>query len=208
MKIRSGATILFQGDSLTDGDRNRDDPRDLGVGYVAMVAKRFSAEYPEVDAVFLNRGVSGDRIRDLRRRWQMDCLSLRPDVVSILVGVNDVLGVFFWDEPTSLEGFEADYAGILELTRKNLDAQLVLLEPFLLPVSKELAVLRDDVDSRIRVVKKLSEEFETGLVHLDSIFSEAAKLEKPEFWSADGVHPTPAGHALIAQSWLKSVESI
>src|SRR4030042_7163758 len=118
MKIRSGAIVLFQGDSITDADRNPFDLGDLGSGYVAMVAERFSAVHPEVGAVFLNRGVSGDRIRDLRSRWQEDCLSLKPDVVSILVGINDVVGAF-WGESASLESFEADYASILDLTRKN-----------------------------------------------------------------------------------------
>jgi len=206
MDIRSGAIVLFQGDSITDAGRNYWDPNDLGAGYAAMVAERFSAKHPGLGAVFLNRGVSADRIRDLKDRWHEDCLSLKPDVVSILVGVNDALGTFFGDDPAALESFEADYARILDLTRRNLDAKVVLLEPFLLPVSKELVAFRDDVDSIIRVVGKLSREYATELVPLDSIFSEAAKREVPEFWSLDGVHPTRAGHDLIARSWLKSVE--
>jgi len=205
MKIRSGMKILFQGDSITDAGRAYD-LGDLGDGYVRMVTEQFSAWHPEVKATFLNRGVSGDRIRDLRDRWQVDCLDLKPDVVSILVGVNDVLGTFFWGDFTSLESFEADYASILELTRKNLDAQIILLEPFLLPVSNDLDALRSDLDSRIRIVRKLSNKFRTELVCLDSIFSKAGKREKPEFWSLDGVHPTAAGHGLIARSWLDSVE--
>lgn len=204
MKIRSGAKILFQGDSITDADRVYD-PRGLGEGYVAMVAEQFSARHPELQVTFLNRGVSADRVRDLRDRWQVDCLSLEPDVVSILVGVNDALGTLFWGEFTSLESFEADYSSILELTRRKLDAQIVLLEPFLLPVSKDLMAFRRAVDSRIDVVRKLSEKFETVLVRLDSVFSEAVKREKPEFWSVDGVHPTAAGHGLIAWSWLDGV---
>jgi acyl-CoA thioesterase I len=206
MRVRSGAKILFQGDSITDADRDYFDPSDLGRGYVRMVAEEFIAKYPEVKPVFLNRGVSGDRVRDLKRRWQIDCLSLKPDVVSILIGINDTLGTFFWDEPTSLESFEADYASILEFTRRSLDARIVLLEPFLLPVSNELLALRSDVDSRIKVVKKLALEFETDLVELDQTFLEASEKESPKFWSVDGVHPTIEGHALIAQNWLISIE--
>jgi lysophospholipase L1-like esterase len=170
-----------------------------------MVAEQFSARHPELQVTFLNRGVSADRVRDLRDRWQVDCLSLEPDVVSILVGVNDALGTLFWGEFTSLESFEADYSSILELTRRKLDAQIVLLEPFLLPMSMDLMAFRRAVDSRIDVVRKLSEKFETVLVCLDSVFSEAVKREKPEFWSVDGVHPTAAGHGLIARSWLEGV---
>ena len=207
MRIRSGTTILFQGDSITDADRNRRKAHDLGTGYVMMVAERFLAKHPEVNVRFLNRGISGDRVRDLRKRWEKDCLSLRPDVVSILIGVNDTLGTFFWGEPTSIESFEEDFVSILNLTRKNLDAQIVLLEPFLLPLSKEQMVLRQDIDARIKVVRKLAKEFKTDLVQLDLIFSEAAKVKTPEFWSMDGVHPTPAGHGLIAESWLGNMES-
>ena len=207
MKIRLDGTVLFQGDSITDADRNPFDLGDLGCGYVAMVEERFCARHPDGGVVFLNRGVSGDRVRDLRSRWQEDCLDLKPNVVSILVGINDAFGGLFWNEPTSLESFEADYAGILELTRGNLDAQIVLMEPFLLPVSKEVMPLMEDVDSMSRVVGKLAKEFGAVLVPLGSIFTKAAKREAPEFYSLDGVHPTQAGHELIAQSWLRSVES-
>jgi len=204
MKIRSGAKILFQGDSITDAGRMYD-PRGLGEGYVAMVVDQFSVRRPDLQVTFLNRGVSAERVRDLRDRWQEDCLSLEPDVVSILIGINDALGTLFWGEFTSLESFQADYSSILELTRQKLDAQIILLEPFLLPVSKDLMAYRKVVDSRIEIVRKLSEKFETMLVRLDSVFSEAMKREKQEFWSVDGVHPTAAGHGLIAQSWLESV---
>ena len=203
MRIRSGATILFQGDSITDADRNHWKTHDLGGGYVKTVAERLSVEHPKLSLRFLNRGISGNRIRDLRERWQMDCLNLKPDIVSILIGVNDTLGTFFWGEPVSIEDFEKDYEYILSLTRKNLDAQIILLGPFLLPLSKEQTILRHDIDARIKVVAKMAEAFKTKLVQLDSIFSAASKEKGPEFWSTDGVHPTPAGHALIAESWLK-----
>jgi acyl-CoA thioesterase I len=206
MRISSGATILFQGDSITQAGRTRWKNHGLGNGYVTMVAERFFAKHPEDSAKFLNRGISGNRIRELRERWQKDCLNLKPDVVSILIGVNDTLGEFFWGEPTSIESFEEDYLSILNLTRKTLNAQIVLLEPFLLPLSKDQKVLRHDIDARIKVVRKLAKKFETVLVQLDLVFAEAAKVKEPEFWSKDGVHPTPAGHALIAESWLSYME--
>jgi len=206
LRIGSGATVLFMGDSITDAGRNRSNPLDLGTGYVMMVAERFSARHPEANVRFLNRGISGNRIKDLKDRWQKDCLYLKPDVVSILIGVNDTLGTFFWGDPRSIEGFEEDFAFILNLTRKNLDPQIVLLEPVLLPSPKEQMDLRRDIDARINVVRKLAHEYETALVRLDVIFSEAAKAKAPEFWSTDGVHPTLAGHALIADSWLGEME--
>ena len=126
MRISSGAAILFQGDSITDADRNRRNTDDLGTGYVMMVAERFFANHPEVNVRFLNRGISGNRIRDLKVRWQKDCLNLKPDIVSILIGVNDTLGTFFWGEPTSIESFEEDFVSILNSTCKNLDLRTVL----------------------------------------------------------------------------------
>jgi lysophospholipase L1-like esterase len=206
MRIDSGSTVLFQGDSITGAGRNRSKPLDLGTGYAMMVAGRFLAKHPEANVRFLNRGISGNRIGDLKERWQRDCLSLKPDVVSILIGVNDTLGTFFWGEPKSIENFEEDFVSILNLTRKNLDAQIVLLEPFLLPLSEEQKVLRRDLDARIRVIGKLARESATTLVRLDSVFAEAVKVRGPEFWSLDGVHPTPAGHYLIADSWLSNTE--
>jgi len=207
MRIRSGDTVLFQGDSITDAGRDYWNLGDLGAGYAAMVSEWFYAKHPGADVVFLNRGVSADRIRDLKERWQEDCLDLNPDVVSILVGINDVFGGLFWNEPTSVESFEADYVSILELTRGNLDAQLVLMEPFLLPFSKDVMPLMDVVDSMVRVVGNLAKEFGAVLVPLGSIFADAVEREVPEFWSLDGVHPTQAGHELIARSWLNSTES-
>jgi lysophospholipase L1-like esterase len=197
--------LLFQGDSITDAGRVFD-PYVLGEGYVKMVAEQFAIRRPELKVAFLNRGVSADRVRNLKDRWQEDCLELEPDVVSILVGINDVLSEPFFGEFRSSEDFEADYSKILELTRMKLDAQIVLMEPFLLWVSNDLSPYRSGLDARIGIVRKLSSRFETELVGLDSIFSEATKREKPEFWSVDGVHPTAAGHALIAKSWLDMVE--
>lgn len=206
MIIRSGQTILFQGDSITDANRNLWEQNDLGTGYVMMVAQKFSSEHPEINVKFLNRGISGNRIRDLKERWQTDCLNLKPDIVSIMIGVNDTLGTFFWGEPTPVENFENDYAHILGLTQKNLNAQIVLMEPFILPVSEEITGLIHDINSRIEIVNKLTEEFNTEIIQLNSIFSVASKEKPPAYWSTDGVHPTPAGHALIAKSWLNKVK--
>jgi len=206
MNICLDQTILFQGDSITDANRNRWEPHDLGTGYVMMVAQKFSTEHPEINLKFLNRGISGNRIKDLKERWQKDCLNLKPDIVSIMIGANDTLATFFWGEPTPIEDFEKDYAYIIGQTQKKLNTQIVLMEPFILPFSEETTNLRNDLNSRIEVVKKLAEKFKAELVQLDSVFSVALKEKPPEFWSTDGVHPTPAGHALIAKSWLSKTK--
>jgi acyl-CoA thioesterase I len=203
MENRSKITILFQGDSITCSGRKYQKNENLGTGYVAMIALWLSATYPEMDIKVLNRGVSGDKIRDLKNRWQKDTLNLRPDVVSILIGINDI-AYNFWSNPTMISDFKNDYQIILQSTYDSLRCKVVLMEPFLLTVSKEQVKLRESFNERIKVVRDLSEEFETLIVPLNKIFNEAEKKREAKFWSLDGFHPTPVGHALIAQSWLKA----
>jgi len=207
-QIARPTTILFQGDSVTDAGRSYENDEILGTGYTMMTAAWYSATYPEKKVRFLNRGISGDRIRDLKDRWQRDCIKLRPAVVSILIGVNDALSIHVWNKPTPAESFQADYRTILKATKNTLDAQIVLLEPFALHVAKEHSKLREELDVIIQIVRELSADFGTLLIPLDKIFAEAAEKREPQFWSQDGVHPTLAGHALIAQSWMKMIQSV
>ena len=192
-------TILFQGDSITDAGRKSKHNESLGDGYVMMAAAWLSALYPEFHLKFFNRGVGGNRVRDLRNRWKKDCLDLRPNLVSILVGVNDVS----W-KASSTESFSADYRAILEQTQQ-LKCQMILLEPFLVPSKGDFLEETEELKKKIEVVRKLANEFETKLIPLSSLFAEACTKREPSFWALDGVHPTLAGHALIAQSWIKGI---
>ena len=195
--------VLFIGDSVTDCGRDRSDPTDLGSGYVAMLA-RSQAGNGAVE--FVNRGISGDRVRDLRRRWQQDCLDVRPDLVSILIGVNDTWRRYDSDDPTSVEDFERDYVELLDRTRERLPAtRIVLLEPFLLPVRQEQRSWREDLDPKLAVVRRLAEEHAATLVPLDVVLGKAADESGPAALAADGVHPTAEGHALIARTWRDTV---
>jgi len=207
IRILQNTIILFQGDSITDGGRNREDGESLGTGYAMMASAWFLAMYPQKKVRFINRGISGNRVRDLKNRWQKDCLDLKPDIVSIMIGINDMWRRYDCNDPTSIESFEADYRQILQQTKNELHAQMILLEPFLLPVAQEQNKWREDLNPKIEVVRKLSREFKATIVPLDNIFMEAAQKREPIFWSQDGVHPTLAGHALIAQSWLKAVKA-
>lgn len=206
MEKRSKITILFQGDSITDSDRNYKKDENLGTGYVMMAGLWFSATHQEIEVKVLNRGIKGNGIKDLSNRWQKDALNLKPNVVSILIGINDTLGKFFWRSPVSIDDFENNYRLILKQTHENLNPKIVLMEPFLIASTKNQLQLREDLNPKIEVVRKLSQEFDTILIPLDKIFAEAAKKREPQFWSRDGVHPTPVGHALIAQSWLKALQ--
>jgi len=197
------STVLFQGDSITDSGRKRNQNESLGDGYVMMTAAWLSALHPEYHAKFYNRGIAGNQIRDLRKRWKKDCLDLRPNLVSILVGVND-LGLPFWKSSTPTECFQADYKSILELTQQ-LQCKIILLEPFLVHSLEDFLEVTEELNKKIEVIKELSREFQTKLVPLNDIFIKACTKRVPSFWAIDGVHPTLAGHALIAQSWIQSV---
>src|SRR5579859_7680390 len=130
--IEDGAVVLFQGDSITDAGRDREVSDNLGGGYAMMAASWFQALYPEKNVRFINRGISGNRTKDVRDRWQSDCLNLQPTVVSILTGINDTWRSYSQNDPTSTQAFEASYRSILEQTSTSLNAQLILCEPFVL----------------------------------------------------------------------------
>lgn len=203
--VEPNATVLFQGDSITDAGRSRENDADLGRGYPAMVAAWFSALYPEQGVHFLNRGISGNRAKDLRARWQADCLDLAPTWVSILIGINDTWRRYDSNDPTSAQVYEDNFRAILEQTRDKLDANIIILEPFVLPTPPDRAAWRVDLDPKIAVARKLALEFGARFVPLDGASAAAATQREMSFWLADGVHPAPAGHALIAQAWLRAV---
>ena len=206
--IEDGARVLFQGDSITDAGRVGDGAEGMGRGYAMMAASWFSARFPAKRVEFVNRGISGNRARDLVGRWDKDCLALRPDWVSIMIGINDTWRRYDNNDATSAADYEADYRRILTDVREKLDARLILLEPFVLPVPEDRKTWREDLDPKLEIVRRLANEFQALLVPLDDIFSQAVSSREPAFWAADGVHPSLPGHALIAQSWLRAVEAV
>jgi lysophospholipase L1-like esterase len=179
MELPSNATVLFHGDSITDAGRSYENCESLGAGYVMIAVGWFSALFPERNLRFLNRGISGSRIRDLRDRWKKDCLDPKPDVASILIGINDTMKKHVWSSTTSIESFERDYRIILEHARTVLKSNVILMEPFVLDMTKEQLLIRKDLDPKLEVVRKLSREFEAVLVPLDRIFKEATKRIDP-----------------------------
>lgn len=206
--LQNNQRILFQGDSITDAGRSRVDDSDLGQGYAAMLAAWYSALYPADNITFINRGISGNRAKDLRQRWQPDCIDLKPDWVSILIGINDTWRRYDSSDPTTTETYEDNYRAILTATRDQLGARIIICEPFLLPTPPDRIPWREDLDPKIAAARRLAREFDAIYVPLDGIFAAAATQREPAFWAGDGVHPSPAGHALIAQSWLRAVKAI
>jgi len=204
MKIRGNEVVLFQGDSITDAGRWDAGPDSLGNGYAMMTANWFTARFPEMGVGFINRGISGDRARDLKRRWEEDALSLKPDWTSIMIGINDCWRKYDSGDPMRAEDFENDCRDILSRSRKA-GSRLILMEPFLLPTPPDREAWREDLDPKLEAVRRLAREFDAVLVPLDGIFREASRAKPPAFWAADGVHPSLAGHALISQSWLSAM---
>lgn len=210
MLLSQGEVVLFIGDSITDAGRSREpgplgEAYDLGRGYAAMTAGLIGSLYPELDITFYNRGVSGNKISHLQERWQEDCLDLNPTFVSIYIGINDCWRKYDRNDPTSVESFTQSYRDLLTQTKEKLNAKLVLIEPFVLPVPEDRKQWREDLDPKISVVRELAREFNALLVPLDGLFAQASMRQESSYWTPDGVHPNPAGHALIARAWLDTV---
>ena len=186
-------TILFQGDSVTDCSRDRDDFNGLGSGYPYYASNLL----PELRV--LNRGISGHRAKDLVARWQKDCLDLRPDIVSILIGINDVWRRYDSNDPTSDAAYEASYRELLEPLRGT---QVLLIQPFLLDVSASVTAMREDLAGKQAVVRRLAEEYGAALLDADEVFRTAVRQwkKKPAYYAEDGVHPTKEGHKLLARA--------
>lgn len=206
--IGNGGVVLFQGDSITDAGRNKSDSKHLGTGYALMAAGLYGARYPERNVTFFNRGISGNRVKDLQARWDEDCIALKPTIVSIYIGINDTWRKFDRDDETTVEAFEAGYRDLLVRTKEQLDARIVLMEPFVLPVPEDRKRWREDLDPKIHVVRELAREFGAALVPLDGLFAQASTRAHSRYWAPDGVHPSPAGHALIARAWLDTVGAL
>lgn len=204
-------TLLFQGDSITDCGREQTGGAgypavNLGPGYAGLIASRLWCDQPARDWKILNRGISGNRVTDLYSRWKRDCLNLEPDILSILIGVNDTWHEFGNRDGVEVPRYEEFYRRILEWTRTARPGiRFVLMEPFVLPFGAVGAAWVPEIDARRAVVRKLAAEFDAVFVPLQEPLLEKAKLAPPAHWLVDGVHPTPAGHQVLADAWFTAV---
>jgi lysophospholipase L1-like esterase len=209
--IRPRSAVLFQGDSITDAGRDRDEPgpnlaHALGWGYCNHVAAQLLRARASDGLRFYNRGISGNRIVDLYSRWKIDAVNLKPDVISILVGVNDTWHEFTDSNGVELDRFETVYRMLLDYTSQQLPgAQFILCEPFALMCGVVTQAFIQDVGARRKIVKALSEEYQSRFVPFQRAMDDALTLAPPEYWTVDGVHPTAAGHSLLARCWLRTV---
>lgn len=196
--------ILFQGDSITDAGRDKRNYYNLGSGYPKYAAELIKKEFP--DAEFIDLGIGGNRSGQLFDRSSADLINIQPDVVSILIGINDVWHRFSAAPvPTTDEQFELNYRCLLQEIRKRTNAKIMIMCPFLLDAPKTQH-LRPDLDRIIPIVEKLADEFADVYMPLDAIMAEAMKTQpEPMYFSADGVHPNQNGAAYIGEKYAEYI---
>lgn len=207
IELKPNSSIVFIGDSITDAGRVEGAYRPFGYGYVHFVAYRLLAKYPEYNLGIINTGISGDTVRDLDYRWERDCLNHKPDILSVLIGINDVFRGYTGrpDEAVLLDEYQLTYKRLLSLVREKYNCQLILIEPFMFCADKAnptYKALRQYID----VVRALAEEFHSVLVALQELIDEIITKVPPEKFSDDMVHPYVWAHAWIAQQWIEATK--
>jgi lysophospholipase L1-like esterase len=205
------STILFQGDSITDAGRDRkansaNNARGFGRGYPMLIASGLLGDYPSSKLKIYNRGISGNKVPDLAARWQADCLDLKPDLLSILIGVNDI-----WHKLNGkYDGTVADYeSGLGELLTRTREAlpktRIVICEPFVLRCGAVNDNWFPEFDQRRAACQRVASSMTLEIVPFQQMFNDALADAPPQYWAGDGVHPTMAGHALMAKTWRQTV---
>jgi lysophospholipase L1-like esterase len=201
--------ILFQGDSITDAGRDYNDPHNLGNGYPKYASALIKEAHPEMELEFFNFGISGNRTSQLFDRLYKDALAFDPDVISILIGINDV-----WHRhnsnriATSDAQIELNYRSILDRIRKESHAKILIMAPFILDAEVPEG-MRDELDRILPVIRKLADEFADVYIPLDEIFTEALKIQpEPFYYSKDGVHPNENGREFIGKLYAEAIKPI
>ena len=207
IELKPNQTILFIGDSVTDASRREPEYAPFGRGYVHFVANMLLAKYPHLNLNLINAGISGNTIRELKARWENDCLRHKPDVLTVLIGINDL----YWQhadfhEPSRAvytDEYELTYRQLLSRTRQQQNCQIVLMEPFMFcdDLQNEMRLA---LKTYLEIVHKLADEFRALLVPLQSCIDRQIRQVPPQMWSADSVHPYQWAHAWIAQRWFEA----
>jgi len=203
--------ILFQGDSITDAGRARDNDANVGVGYPLLVKAELGFEFPG-KYEFVNRGVSGSRIVDIYARIKDYIINLEPDVMSILIGVNDVWHEFAHQNGVSADKYFKIYDMLIDEVKTALpDIKIMIMEPFILkgPATEEKWESFDaEVKKRAAMAKKISEKYNLTYIELQNGLDKLSKNIETTYWVADGVHPTAMGHEYIKQEWIKAFKAL
>ena len=211
-------TILFQGDSITDAWRDKGasalpdgtlTAMHYGAGYVNKVAGKLMLDHPDKNLNIINRGISGNRIVDLYARWKIDAVNLKPDIISILIGVNDVWHEFASGNGVEPDRFEQVYDMLLEWTKKVLpEVKLVIGQPFALRSHVVTDDFYDTVQIYAGIAEKMAEKYNAPFVRYQDIFNEAAKKRENTLYLVDGVHPSIAGAELMSRALTPVIEDL
>ena len=210
--IEKNDVVLFQGDSITDFGRSREKagtPNNqvaLGTGYAWLAAAELLVDRPDDGLKIYNRGISGNKVFQLADRWQADCLDLKPSVLSILIGVNDLWHTLDGKYQGTVEVYERDYHALLERTRTALPkVKLVVCEPFVLRCGAVNGRWFPDFDGYRAAARRVAGEHKAVFVPFQEMFDKAVEFAPPEHWAKDGVHPSSSGASLMAYNWLRAV---
>ena len=212
INLATGDVILFQGDSITDAGRKRsstgaNDQGGMGGGYAFLAAADLLFRHPDKQLQIYNRGVGGNKVYQLADSWDKDALDLKPDVLSILVGVNDYWHTLSFGYKATIETYRKDYRALLQRTKDKLpDVKLIIGEPFAILGTAVTASWFPAFDEYRVAARELANEFDAAFVPYQSVFDKALKAAPGGYWSADGVHPSVAGAKLMAEAWLRAVK--
>lgn len=207
--------ILFQGDSITDAGRDRriagttNHTEGMGEGYAFIAACQLLADYPEKHFKFYNRGISGNKVFQLKERWHKDCLCLKPDVLSVLIGVNDFWHTLSHDYQGTRDVYERDYLALMYSTREALPkTRIIICEPFILPCGHIEIEWLSQFQGYREAARKVADSIDAVFVPFQSMFDEACQRMPAAYWATDGVHPTAAANHLMAGTWVKTVSGL
>lgn len=199
--------LLFQGDSITDAGRKYTDCHNLGEGYPKYAAEYLKNRYPNIDFEFIDHGISGNQTKDLVERLQNDFIDIKPDIVSILIGINDV-----WhhaDDKSWIPNdiFEDRYCTVLKAIKEQTNAKIMIMEPFLIPVEDKL-FFREDLAPKIEIIRKLAREYADAYLPTDGLLQSAFIGDEPISYAADGVHPTAKGADYIGSLYADYISKL
>lgn len=213
IKLEKGSVILFQGDSITDSGRDKDNkhPNDaaaLGVGYAYLASAALLQAHADKDLQIFNRGISGNKVVDLANRWQADCLDIKPTILSIYIGVNDYWHTLLNGYKGTIKTYTDDFKKLLDQTKQALpDVKLIIGEPFgVIGIKAVTAGWYPAFDEYRQNAKAIAATYGATFIPNQQIFDQAQKEAPGVYWTADGVHPTIAGSQLMANAWLKAIK--
>ena len=213
LSLPKGTTILFQGDSITDAGRDKknqiaNQQKALGAGYAWMAASHLLIKNPQLNLTIHNRGISGNKVHQLANRWDKDCLDLKPDILSIMIGVNDIWHGLNGKYEGTVKTYEDDFLNLMERTRKALPkTQFVICEPFVLRCGAVNEKWFPEFDRYRAAARKVADQNNATFVPFQSMFDEAVQYAPPKHWAGDGVHPSSHGASLMAHFWTQSVQA-